>query len=59
MEETEKKSVSTMDIVLTYTRDVQEASDVVLTKFEKPADQSYNEKKLRAKHGQCYYDMYT
>ena len=38
---------------------VKEASDLVLTKFEKPADQSDKVKDIRAKYGQGYYDKYV
>lgn len=37
---------------------VREASDAVLTKFERPADQSENAKSRRASYGQKYYDRY-
>jgi cell division protein FtsN len=37
---------------------VRQASDVVLTEFEKPADQSENVKVKRASFGQQYYDKY-
>ena len=37
---------------------VQEASDVVLTKYEKPANQSDSVKMKRASYGQKYYDKY-
>lgn len=38
---------------------VRQASDVVLTEFEKPADQSENVKIKRASFGQVYYDKYA
>ena len=38
---------------------VRTASDVVLTKFEKPADQSESVQKTRASYGQKYYDKYA
>ena len=38
---------------------VRQASDVVLTEFEKPADQSENVKIKRASFGQIYYDKYA
>jgi uncharacterized protein YgiM (DUF1202 family) len=38
---------------------VRAASDVVLTKFEKPADQSESVQKKRAAYGQKYYDKYA
>ena len=38
---------------------VRTASDVVLTKFEKPADQSESVQKKRAAYGQKYFDKYA
>ena len=38
---------------------VRQASDVVLTEFEKPADQSESVKIKRASYGQVYYDKYA
>ena len=38
---------------------VRAASDVVLTKFERPADQSEAVQKKRAAYGQNYYDKYA
>lgn len=38
---------------------IQEASDIVLTKYEKPANQSDSVKKKRASYGQKYYDQYA
>lgn len=38
---------------------VREASDVVLLKFERPADQSETAKQRRALYGQTYYDMFA
>ncbi len=38
---------------------VKEASDAVLTKYEKPADQSDSVKTKRAGYGQTYYDKYA
>ena len=38
---------------------VREASDVVLTKYEQPANQGDSVKKLRASYGQKYYDRYA
>lgn len=40
-------------------KSVKEASDIVLTQFEKPADQSDNVKNKRAAYGQTYYDKYA
>lgn len=45
--------------VLKAAKTVKEASDVVLTKFERPADQSDNVKTQRAGYGQTYYDKYA
>lgn len=38
---------------------VREASDVVLTQYERPADQSENMKRKRAEMGQTFYDRYA
>ena len=38
---------------------VKAASDVILTQFEKPADQSEAAKTRRAGYGQAYYDKYA
>lgn len=38
---------------------VREASDVVLTQYERPADQSENMKVKRAEMGQAFYDKYA
>lgn len=38
---------------------VRSASDVVLTKFERPADQGESVQKKRAEYGQKYYDKYA
>lgn len=38
---------------------VQEASDIVLTKYERPADQSEAAKKRRTGYGLCFYDLYA
>lgn len=45
--------------VLKSAKSVKEASDVVLTKFERPADQSETAKNKRAGYGQKYYDKYV
>ena len=37
---------------------VRQASDVFMTGFEKPADQSESAKQKRASYGQGYYDKY-
>lgn len=38
---------------------VREASNIVLTQYERPADQSESVKKKRASYGQKYYDRYA
>lgn len=45
--------------VLKSAKTVKEASAVVLTKFERPADQSDAAKNRRAGYGQTYYDKYA
>ena len=45
--------------VLRSASSVREASDIVLKKFESPADQSENVQKLRAGYGQKYYDKFA
>lgn len=45
--------------VLQTTSSVKEASDVVLTKFERPKDQSEANKQRRADKGQAIYDKYA
>lgn len=45
--------------VLKNAKTVKEASDVVLTKYERPADQSDAAKAKRAGYGQTYYDKYA
>lgn len=45
--------------VLKAAKTVKEASDVVLTKFERPADQGDTVKSKRAGYGQTYYDKYA
>ena len=49
---------STLDC-LKNAKSVRYASDVVLTQFEKPADQSEAMKQKRAAYGQVYYDKYA
>ena len=39
-------------------RDIKEASDIVLIKYEKPANQSDAVKAKRASYGQKYYDQF-
>lgn len=45
--------------VLKEAKTVKEASDIVLTKYERPADQSDSVKTKRASFGQKYYDEYA
>lgn len=45
--------------VLRTARTVKEASDIVLTKYERPADMSGAVKAKRASYGQAFYDAYT
>lgn len=45
--------------VLTTTDSVKAASDIVLTQYERPADQSETAKNRRAGYGQTYYDKYA
>ena len=40
-------------------KSVREASDVVLTKYERPADQGTSVQEKRASYGQKYYDKYA
>ena len=44
---------------LTTAKTVREASDAVLTKYERPADQSEAVKERRAGYGQTYYNKYA
>lgn len=45
--------------VLRTARTVKEASDIVLTRYERPADMSSSVKAKRASYGQAYYDAYA
>lgn len=45
--------------VLKCTQSIREASDAVLTKYERPTDQSDVVKTKRAAYGQKYYDKYA
>lgn len=45
--------------VLTSTTSVREASDAMLLKFERPADQSESVQQKRADYGQKYYDQFA
>ena len=44
---------------LAASKSVQEASNIILHQFEKPADQSSSVEKKRAKFGKVYYDKFT
>lgn len=52
----ELKGYKSVFEALKTTNSVKEASDIVLTKFEKPADQSEAVKKKRAQYGQDIYN---
>lgn len=45
--------------VLYSAKTVREASDIVLLKYEKPANQTEGVKNLRARYGQKYFDKYA
>ena len=55
----EIKDYKTVWNVLTTANSVREASDAVLLKFERPADQSTSVQEKRAAYGQTYYDKYA
>ncbi|MCD8331751.1 MAG: phage tail tip lysozyme [Oscillospiraceae bacterium] len=52
-------SYSSVLTTLKNTTSVKEASDAVMTKYERPADQSDTAKNKRAGYGQTYYDKYV
>lgn len=54
-----KKSYKTVWKTLCNATSVKEASDIVLTKFEMPKDQSDKAKARRAGYGQVYYEAYA
>ena len=55
-----KESYSTSVLTpLKNAKSVRSASDIVLLKFERPADQSSSVQKRRATFGQMYYDKYA
>ena len=58
MQELSTSFKSVLSILKTATT-VRAASDIVLTGFEKPADQSEEAKQKRAAYGQAYYDKYA
>jgi hypothetical protein len=55
---TEQYSQTVLAPIKTATT-VRFASDIVLTKFEQPADQSESVQEKRAGYGQKYYDKYA
>ena len=55
----ELKGYTAVFEVLRTAKTVQEASNIVLTKYERPANQSAAVKAKRASYGQAYYDMYA
>lgn len=55
----EMQGYITVLVTLRTATSVQEASDIVLTKYERPADQSDAAKKRRAGYGQKYFDLYA
>jgi len=55
----ELQSYKTVLNALYQAKSIREASDVVLVRFEKPANQSEAVKKMREKYGQKYYDKYA
>lgn len=54
-----KTSYKTLITKLNNCKTVREASDLVLTQYEKPADQSESVKQKRASLAQFYYDIFT
>ena len=57
--QTMKSEYKSIWSVLTTAKTVREASDAVLLKFERPADQSEAVQVKRAGYGQTYYDRYA
>ena len=55
----EIQKYTTVINTLYSTESIQEASDIVLTKYEKPANQSDGVKKLRAQYARKYFDKYN
>lgn len=55
----ELKGYTTVYNTIKNATSVKEASDVVLTKYERPADQSNTVKTKRASYGQKYYDQFV
>lgn len=55
----EIKAYASVWNVLLNAHSVREASDVVLTQYERPANQNESVKNKRAKYGKVYYDKYA
>lgn len=55
----ELQGYSTVMSTLKSAKTIKAASDIILTQFEKPADQSDSVKTKRASYGQTYYDKYA
>lgn len=55
----EMQGYAAMMEVLKGAKSIREASDVVLTQYERPADQSEAVQKKRANFGQTYYDKFV
>ena len=56
---TELQNYKKVMTVLKSAKSVKEASDIVLTEFERPADMSASVKERRASYGQKYYDKFA
>lgn len=54
----ELQGYKTVISTLYSAKTIREASDIVLTRYEKPANQSEGVKQMRARYGQNYYDKY-
>ena len=59
MKELKESYSTTVLIPLKNAKSVRAASNIVLTKFERPADQGPSVQKKRAEYGQVYYDKYV
>ena len=55
----ELQGYKTVMSVLKSATSVKQASDIILTGYEKPANQGDSVKATRAKYGQAYYDKYA
>ena len=56
---TELQDYKKVMTVLKSAKSIKEASDIVLTEFERPANMSDSVKEKRASYGQQYYDKYA